>query len=143
MNSLNDLTLDILIPEIIMTIGMLMMIIIPNLGDAKIRIPLTKKRIPVLIGGTRFSIVSNPIIPSIIAIITFTLASIMSMYMLLMNKTGIIHPIIEVNQFTSLFSLIFTFALLLTSISSFYRLPSVPDAKIPNEKDSEITKEEE
>ena len=140
MNSLNDIPLDILIPEVIMTIGMLMMIVIPNLGDAKIRLPLTRTHIPVLIGGTRFSLVSNPVIPSIIAIITFASASLMSLFMLLENKTTTAPPIIEINQFTSLFSMIFTFALLLTSISSFYRLPSKSDAKIPNDKDTTASK---
>jgi hypothetical protein len=97
MNSLNDIPLDILIPEVIMTIGMLMMIVIPNLGDAKIRLPLTRTHIPVLIGGTRFSLVSNPVIPSIIAIITFASASLMSLVMLLENKTATAPPIIEIN----------------------------------------------
>ena len=132
-NSLNDISLDILIPEIIMTIGMLMIIIIPNMGDAKIRLPLSRIHIPVLIGGTRFTQVNNPIIPSIISIITFGLATLMSLWMLLNDDTGVMEPIIEVNQFTSLFSMIFTFALLLTSISSLYRLPSQANAKIPDE----------
>ncbi|MGY8691775.1 MAG: NADH-quinone oxidoreductase subunit N [Candidatus Poseidoniales archaeon] len=136
-NSLNDISLDILIPEIIMTIGMLMIIIIPNMGDAKIRLPLSKIHIPVLIGGTRFTQVNNPIIPSIISIITFGLATLMSLWMLLNDDTGVMEPIIEVNQFTSLFSMIFTFALLLTSISSLYRLPSQVNAKIPDDSDSE------
>lgn len=55
MNSLTDISLKLLIPESMMIIGILAMIIIPNLGDAKIRIPLTNTSVPVFIGGTRFT----------------------------------------------------------------------------------------
>ena len=55
MNSLSDISLELLLPETMMIIGILAMIIIPNLGDTKIRIPLTKTSVPVLFGGTRFT----------------------------------------------------------------------------------------
>ena len=43
-----------------MTIGLAAIIIVPNLGDARFRIPLTNTRIPVLIGGTRFPATRDP-----------------------------------------------------------------------------------
>ena len=43
---------------------MLMMILIPNFGDAKIRLPTYQNHIPVLIGGTSLPSY-NPVIPSI------------------------------------------------------------------------------
>ena len=137
MNSLSDISLELLIPESIMIIGILTMILIPNLGDAKIRIPLTNTSVPVFIGGTRFTQVNNPFIPSIVAIITFTLSFFMSLIMLQGAKNGEIGQIMEVNQFTTLFSLIFTSALLMTSIATFYRMPPKQNPEIPQDKDTE------
>jgi NADH-quinone oxidoreductase subunit N len=137
MNSLSDISLELLIPESIMIIGILTMILIPNLGDAKIRIPLTNTSVPVFIGGTRFTQVNNPLIPSIVAIITFTLSFFMSLIMLQGAKNGEIGQIMEVNQFTTLFSLIFTSALLMTSIATFYRMPPKQNPEIPQDKDTE------
>lgn len=137
MNSLSDISLELLIPESIMIIGILTMILIPNLGDAKIRIPLTNTSVPVFIGGTRFTQVNNPLIPSIVAIITFTLSFFMSLIMLQGAKNGEIGQIMEVNQFTTLFSLIFTSALLMTSIATFYRMPPKQNPEIPQHKDTE------
>jgi len=137
MNSLSDISLELLIPESIMIIGILTMILIPNLGDAKIRIPLTNTSVPVFIGGTRFTQVNNPFIPSIVAIITFTLSFFMSLLMLQGAKNGEIGQIMEVNQFTTLFSLIFTSALLMTSIATFYRMPPKQNPEIPQDKDTE------
>jgi len=137
MNSLSDISLELLIPESIMIIGILTIILIPNLGDAKIRIPLTNTSVPVFIGGTRFTQVNNPFIPSIVAIITFTLSFFMSLIMLQGAKNGEIGQIMEVNQFTTLFSLIFTSALLMTSIATFYRMPPKQNPEIPQDKDTE------
>ena len=50
-----------------MTIGLAAIIIVPNLGDARFRIPLTNTRIPVLIGGTRFPATRDPRGPTLIA----------------------------------------------------------------------------
>ena len=137
MNSLSDISLELLLPEIMMIIGILAMIIVPNLGDTKIRIPLTKTSVPVLFGGTRFTQVNNPFIPSIVAIITFTASFIMSLIMLQAETNGNIGEVIEINQFTNLFSLIFTSSLLITSVATFYRMPPYTNPEIPKNTDSE------
>ena len=137
MNSLSDISLELLLPEIMMIIGILAMIIVPNLGDTKIRIPLTKTSVPVLFGGTRFTQVNNPFIPSIVAIITFTASFIMSLIMLQAETNGNIGEVMEINQFTNLFSLIFTSALLITSVATFYRMPPYTNPEIPKNTDSE------
>ncbi len=137
MNSLSDISLELLLPETMMIIGILAMIIIPNLGDTKIRIPLTKTSVPVLFGGTRFTQVNNPFIPSIVAIITFTASFIMSLIMLQAETNGNIGEVMEINQFTNLFSLIFTSALLITSVATFYRMPPYTNPEIPKNTDSE------
>ena len=136
MSSLSDISIELLIPEIMMIIGILAMIIMPNLGDAKIRIPLTNTSIPVLIGGTRFNQVNNPYIPSIIAIFTFSLSFIVSLVMIQGETNGNVGEIMEINQFTNLFSLIFTSTLLITSIATFYVMPPRKDPKIPKNSDS-------
>ena len=123
MNSLSDISLELLLPEVMMIIGILAMIIIPNLGDAKIRIPLTNTSVPVFLGGTRFTQVNNPFIPSIVAMIAFTASFFMSLIMLETETNGSIGEVMEIDQFTNLFSLIFTFALLIASVATFYRMP--------------------
>ena len=67
-------TMGLILPELIMLAGMLAMILIPNLGDATMRIPLTRTRVPILFGGTRFASTNNPKIPNQIASTTFGLA---------------------------------------------------------------------
>ena len=57
-----------------MTIGLAAIIIVPNLGDKKFRIPLTNTRIPVLIGGTRFPATRDPRLPNWIALATLVAA---------------------------------------------------------------------
>ncbi|HIC50653.1 MAG TPA: hypothetical protein EYP01_04315, partial [Candidatus Poseidoniales archaeon] len=67
-------TAVLILPELIMLAGVLTMILIPNLGDATMRIPLTTTRVPILFGGTRFATTSNPKMPNQIALATFGLA---------------------------------------------------------------------
>ena len=67
---LTDIDLDttmLLLPEILMLLGIVAMILIPNLGDATMRIPLTRTRVPIFIGGTRSEFSNNPKLPNTIA----------------------------------------------------------------------------
>ena len=57
-----------------MTIGLAAIIIVPNLGDAKFRIPLTSIRVPVLIGGTRFPATRDPRLPNRMTLATLVAA---------------------------------------------------------------------
>ena len=63
-SELDGIDLQLLLPELLLTLGLAAIIIIPNLGDAKFRIPLTSFRIPVLIGGTRFPATRDPRLPN-------------------------------------------------------------------------------
>ena len=63
-SELDGVDLQLLLPELLLTLGLAAIIIIPNLGDAKFRIPLTSFRIPVLIGGTRFPATRDPRLPN-------------------------------------------------------------------------------
>ena len=43
-------------PETILICGLLLIFLIPNLGNSKFRIPLTKVRVPWFLGGRRFKL---------------------------------------------------------------------------------------
>ena len=127
-------TMGLILPELIMLAGMLAMILIPNLGDATMRIPLTRTRVPILFGGTRFASTNNPKIPNQIASTTFGLA-LVSAFLFIHNE-GDVGNALHVDEFSRLFTIIFTAALLLASIATTHRLPARPKVTAPIETDS-------
>ncbi len=127
-------TMELILPELIMLAGMLAMILIPNLGDATMRIPLTKTRVPILFGGTRFASTNNPKLPNQIASTTFGLALVSAF--LFMHTGGDVGNALHVDEFSRLFTIIFTAALLLASIATTHRLPARPKVTAPTETDS-------
>ncbi|MDP7001994.1 MAG: NADH-quinone oxidoreductase subunit N [Candidatus Thalassarchaeaceae archaeon] len=137
MSELEGLSYGLVIPEFLMLAGLIAMILVPNLGDAKMRLPLTSIRIPVLLGGTRFKITSDPRIPNSIAIASFASSLAASAYMLLDGVTGDIGSVMRVDEFSSLMSVIFSSSLLLATIATMHRLPSSPAAKAPSDGDGE------
>ena len=82
-SELDGIDLQLLLPELLLTLGLAAIIIIPNLGDAKFRIPLTSIRIPVLIGGTRFPATRDPRLPNWMALGTLMAALVASTMALL------------------------------------------------------------
>ncbi|MCH1527773.1 MAG: hypothetical protein L7S49_06130, partial [Candidatus Poseidoniaceae archaeon] len=54
-------------PETILIVGLLLIFIIPNLGNSKFRIPLTKVQVPWFLGGRRFKATGSPAIPGMLA----------------------------------------------------------------------------
>ena len=46
----NTTEAELIIPELIMLAGLIAIILIPNLGDATFRIPLSRIKVPVLLG---------------------------------------------------------------------------------------------
>ena len=127
-------TMELILPELIMLAGMLAMILIPNLGDATMRIPLTKTRVPILFGGTRFASTNNPKLPNQIASTTFGLALVSAF--LFMHTGGDVGNALHVDEFSRLFTIIFTAALFLASIATTHRLPARPKVTAPTETDS-------
>jgi len=127
-------TMELILPELIMLAGMLAMILIPNLGDATMRIPLTKTRVPILFGGTRFASTNNPKVPNQIASTTFGLALVSAF--LFIHSEGDVGNALHVDEFSRLFTIIFTAALLLATIATTHRLPARPKATSPIETDS-------
>ena len=136
-----------LLPEITMLFGIVALILIPNLGDATMRIPLTRIRVPVLVGGTRFDFSSNPRLPNQVTNAVLFLSFFYAA--LLLNPTNlpeysleggsVIGNLLVVDEFSRVFTLLFTFALLLASVATATRMPALHDATIPQESDSKET----
>ena len=121
-----------------MTIGLAAIIIVPNLGDARFRIPLTNTRIPILIGGTRFPATRDPRVPNLIAIATLVAALLAGTLALLDPPgSGAIGSTLEVDPFSSLMTNLFLLVLILCTVSATQRLPSDPEATAPAEDEDE------
>ena len=121
-----------------MTIGLAAIIIVPNLGDKKFRIPLTNTRIPVLIGGTRFPATRDPRLPNWIALATLVGALLAGTLALLdPAESGAIGSTLEVDPFSSLMTNLFLLVLILCTVSATQRLPSDPGATAPAEDEDE------
>ena len=137
----------LLLPEITMLSGIVALILIPNLGDATMRIPLTRIRVPVQIGGTRFDFTSNPRLPNHVTNAVLFLAFFYAA--LLLNPTNLseysleggsgIGNLLVVDEFSRVFTLLFTSALLLASMATATRMPAMHDVTIPQESDSPET----
>ncbi len=141
MNSIGQLSLDSetassMMPELIMLLGLIAIVVVPNLGDAKFRLPLTSVRVPVLLGGSRFDLTNDPRMPNRISNMTFSLA-LLSSLLLISESPSEVGGILLVDSFSRLFSTMFLAALLLVSIATTHRLPAKIDAHIPKESDSE------
>ena len=121
-----------------MTIGLAAIIIVLNLGDATFRIPLTSKRVPVLIGGTRFPATRDPRLPNWIALGTLVTALLAGTLALLDPPgSGAIGSTLEVDAFSSLMTNLFLLVLILCTVSATQRLPSDRDAEAPAEDEDE------
>lgn len=119
-----------LAPELVLVIGMFTLMIVPNLGDAKFRIPLTQIRLPWFFGGKRGTLDSDPRLPGIFASMFFVIAFLLAAlsYVNGMNVTMIEtesgYDLLLVNEFSRIFELIFYGALALASIASINRIPA-------------------
>ena len=141
MTSLGQLPLDSdtassLLPETVMLAGLIAIVLIPNLGDAKFRIPLTSVRVPVLLGGSRFDLTNDPRMPNRISNITFLLAFLSSL-VLISESPREVGGVLMADGFSRVFSTMFLAALLLVSVATTYRIPAKTNAQIPDDSDSE------
>ena len=141
MNSIGQLSLDSdtassMMPELILTLGLIAIVLVPNLGDAQFRLPLTSIRVPVLLGGSRFDMTNDPRMPNRISNLTFSLA-LLSSLLLISESPREVGGILMVDGFSRLFSTMFLGALLLVSIATTHRLPAKTNAQVPKESDSE------
>ncbi len=135
-SELDGLAYDLVLPEIMMLAGLLAMILIPNLGDARMRLPLTSLRVPILLGGTRFALTRDPRIPNAVALASLASSVGLSACMLNGGTSGDFGNVLHVDRFSSLLTVIFTSALLLVAVATIHRLPTDPSARAPNRRDS-------
>ncbi len=118
-----------LAPEFVLVIGLFTLMVVPNLGDAKFRIPMTQIRIPWFLGGKRGKLDSDPRLPGLFATVFFTLAfglTAMS-YVNGMVRTQIVsgnNVMLQIDEFSRMFELIFFGALALASAASVNRIPA-------------------
>jgi proton-translocating NADH-quinone oxidoreductase chain N len=115
-------------PELILFAGMLLLIIVPNLGQGTFRIPGTQVRLPWLLGGKRFEFTSDPRLPAWLATLTLGGAFFNVLYtfsqgldrVAIVSESG--KQLLLINGFSRIFELIFFGALALAAFSSMNRL---------------------
>ena len=129
--------MEMLLPELTLVAGIILAVLIPNLGDSTLRIPLTRTRIPVFIGGTRFKSTSDPRVPARIGISALFVAFVYSFLEIKSADGEVVGGVIEITSFTRMMSFVFYGALLLAAIATTYRMPARLSARAPTEKDSE------
>jgi len=126
--------LKLLAPEITVFVGLLLIMIVPNLGNGTFRIPGTSIRLPWFLGGTRYKFVSSPRLPGLLAVLTMAVA-LFQVVAYLINSNGLDGDVVssdsgieifKINMFSRIFEAIFFAALLLAAIASLDRLPIGP-----------------
>ncbi|MEK9650991.1 MAG: NADH-quinone oxidoreductase subunit N [Poseidonia sp.] len=122
-----------LAPEFVLVVGLFTLMIVPNLGDAKFRIPLTQIRIPWFFGGSRAKFESDPRLPGLFATSFLTVAFVLATMSFVngMNQTQIAsgdNVMLQVDEFSRMFELIFYGALALASAASVNRMPATTRA---------------
>ncbi|MBL6733273.1 MAG: NADH-quinone oxidoreductase subunit N [Candidatus Poseidonia sp.] len=122
-----------LAPEFVLVVGLFTLMIVPNLGDAKFRIPLTQIRIPWFFGGSRAKFESDPRLPGLFATSFLTVAFVLATMSFVngMNRTQIAsgdNVMLQVDEFSRMFELIFYGALALASAASVNRMPATTRA---------------
>ena len=131
-------TLSALMPEFVILIGIIALIVVPNLGKAMVRLPLTKIRIPWFFGGQRFKTTSDPRIPAIISIATLLIATILALASLMGNATRwILYSgestemivLLKVDGFARIFEILFFGALMLAAVATVSRMPANKPSK--------------
>ena len=126
--------LKLLAPELTVFVGLLLIMIVPNLGNGTFRIPGTSIRLPWFLGGTRYKFVSSPRLPGLLAVLTMAVA-LFQVVAYLINSNGLDGDVVssdsgieifKINMFSRIFEAIFFAALLLAAIASLDRLPIGP-----------------
>ena len=125
-----------LLPEMALVLGIILAILVPNIGNATFRIPLTRIRVPILIGGKRYKMTSDPRLPGRMSITVFSVALLFSFFGI-EGASGEIGGVIEISSFSRMMSVVFFGSLLLAAVATTYRMPARPSARAPRERDTE------
>ena len=130
-NGFDSDMIEALGPELTVFVGLLLIMVIPNLGNGTFRVPGTSIRLPWFLGGTRYKAVASPRLPGLLAVLTMAVALFQVVWYLLDSSSAdgkVISSeggleIFKVNMFSRIFEAIFFAALLLAAIASLDRLP--------------------
>lgn len=125
-----------LLPEMALVLGIILAILVPNIGNATFRIPLTRIRVPIFIGGKRYKMTSDPRLPGRMSITVFSVALFFSFFGI-EGASGEIGGVIEITSFSRMMSVVFFGSLLLAAVATTYRMPARPSARAPRERDTE------
>lgn len=117
-------------PETVLILGLVALFVIPNLGNSKMRIPLTQIRIPWFFGGTRFGLTGAAHLPGLIAVGTLFSAFFLATwsqfddsFMATVVVAGDVQ-LLKIDEFSRLFEIIFLGAVFLASMASLDRVPA-------------------
>ena len=117
-------------PEMVLVIGLIAVFILPNLGNSKFRIPLTKVQVPWFFGGRRFKLTGSPALPGMLGTATLFVAVGMMVIEVIdgkMETTTVTSGdivLLQIDAFSRFFEIIFLAAILLASMASLDRVPA-------------------
>jgi len=117
-------------PEMVLVVGLIAVFILPNLGNSKFRIPLTKVRVPWFFGGRRFKLTGSPALPGMLGTATLFVAVGMMVIEVIdgkMETTTVTSGdivLLQIDAFSRFFEIIFLAAILLASMASLDRVPA-------------------
>ena len=129
-NAFTDGFFSSLAPELVLFIGLILVILIPNLGNSTFRIPSTGIRVPWFLGGKRFSLTADPRIPGYLTSLTLAASFVLivlsqaseASIVLIQSDSGM--DLLKIDGFSRLFEMLFIGAILAASLASLDRLPS-------------------
>ena len=141
-------TATALLPEFTLIVGIVLMILVPNLGKGTFRVPIpnTNIRIPYLLGGERFTFTSSPRIPGIISVLTLLFSTSLALWSQMETPlsgsnvwcistageafascAGMVDPsLLQIDGFSRLVEIIFYGSLMLCGVAMWSRMPATP-----------------
>jgi proton-translocating NADH-quinone oxidoreductase chain N len=114
----------------VLVVGLIAVFILPNLGNSKFRIPLTKVQVPWFFGGRRFKLTGSPALPGMLGTATLFVAVGMMVIEVIdgkMETTTVTSGdivLLQIDAFSRFFEIIFLAAILLASMASLDRVPA-------------------
>ena len=137
-----------LLPEFTLVVGVVLMIVVPNLGNGTFRLPIpnTNIRLPYFFGGERFSFNSNPRVPGIISVTTLLFSTSLALWSQMSTPIadsnvwcittageafasceGMVDAsVLQIDGFSRLLEIVFYGALMLCGVAMWSRMPATP-----------------
>ncbi len=121
---------QVISPELVLVLGLVLLFLVPNLGNSKFRVPLTSLRIPWFLGGKRFALTGSPAIPGMLATATiFASLGMMAIDVIdgNMESTTIVSgeiQLMQIDAFSRFFEILFLVTILLASMATLDRVPA-------------------